>query len=75
MAKISNPEDLKIGHWYTFCCEEDLTEITSEDQLKDARADLEDCIGDAWETKEEALTEIDLWWAGNRPSWVKTKPS
>jgi hypothetical protein len=71
MARITNPIELKIGHWYTFCCERDLTQIASEEELEEVRNDLlEDGMNKVWETKEEALLEIKSWWAGNRPVWI-----
>jgi hypothetical protein len=70
MARITNPDEVKIGHWYTFCCEEDLTQIDNDEELETVKEDLQDEIDSVWETKEEALAEIKSWWGNNRPTWL-----
>jgi hypothetical protein len=57
-------EEIKVGWWYTICCEHDLCPIMAEDELNAMVADLKDsrkifpeAFG-VWETKEEALEAL-----------------
>lgn len=66
--KITNPADVQINHWYTYCCHLDLYPIT-EVELKDIQNQLSDddaeLIPEVWATKREALLEI-------RRRWIKS---
>jgi hypothetical protein len=60
----ANWERIKIGWWYTICCEHDLQPIMAEDELRLMVADLKDPkkifpegFG-VWPTKEEALEAL-----------------
>lgn len=57
MAPITNPEDLRIGHWYAPLHEDvDLTQISSEALLAEARCQMKDGGSPvAWDTREEAI--------------------
>ena len=61
--RIDNLIDkLEIGCWFTFCCEEDLRQITTQDELEEALQGLifPGVMG-TWNTKEEALKELSSW--------------
>ena len=55
---------MKIGDWYTYCCELDLTQIMDEVELQE----IQDAVNDedfewkqfpkVWGTKKEALREL-----------------
>ena len=52
---------IKVGWWSTYCCEEDLFQITGKHQLahvKDAIRRDEGEIYEAWPTREIALREL-----------------
>lgn len=59
--KITKQEDLKIGQWSSDCCERDLREIKSQEDIEDI-IEMWDDIGtdsvDVWESKKEALLDI-----------------
>jgi len=65
MARIRKPSDIKVGHWYYFCCELDLYQIKDEQELDDVRSTPLDFDEDSpfyhrvFETREEALADID----------------
>ena len=55
---------IKLGWWYTLCCEHDLCQVSSEDELNGMVGDLKnpkrifpETFG-VWETKEEALEAL-----------------
>ena len=58
------PEDAEIGHWWTACCEQDLTQIQDQTGLDDLRDWVADDGDDtppfrgAWTTKEAALADL-----------------
>ena len=59
-----NWEKIKVGWWYTLCCEDELCPIMAEDELNGMVGDLNNPrkvfppeFG-VWETKEEALNAI-----------------
>ena len=51
----------RIGNWVSYCCSEDLTRINSQEDVDDILDDIEegDSIPMLFETKEEALRELD----------------
>jgi hypothetical protein len=56
--------DIKVGWWYTICCEHDLCQIAADDELngmvgdlKNPKAVFPEGFG-VWETKEEALAAL-----------------
>jgi hypothetical protein len=60
----ANWEKIKLGWWYTVCCEHDLTQIMAEDELKGMVSDLKnpktklpEAFG-VWPTKQEALEAL-----------------
>jgi len=60
----ANWEKIKVGWWYTICCEHDLCPISAEYELNGMVGDLKDpkkvfpeSFG-VWETKEEALEAL-----------------
>lgn len=63
--KKENPDDLKIGHWYTYCCHLDLFQILDQEELEDIRERLSDDEPprpEVWETRQEALLKIRTRW-------------
>ncbi len=68
--KITNPQDVKIGHWYTLCCHMDLAIIETQSNLDNVLhefLDFKDPIVEVWETQREALLEIRVGW-GDYPN-------
>ena len=55
---MSKDIPIKVGYWYTMCCELDLRQLTAEDDLEDIRRDVEQYGARVWPTKESALAEI-----------------
>ncbi len=60
----ANWEKIRVGWWYTICCEHDLTPIMAEDELNGMVTDLKDPktrfpegFG-VWPTKEQALEAL-----------------
>ena len=60
----ANWEKIRVGWWYTICCEHDLCPIMSEDELNGMLGDLKnpkqvfpENFG-VWPTKEEALEAL-----------------
>jgi len=53
-------EDLKIGHWFFMCCEQDLFQIATEEDLEFARSWAEDVPSKGYLSKEDALEAIRL---------------
>ena len=53
----------KIGYWYTYCCDLDLKQIDTEEELANVIEDMtDDCFQPTiWATKEEALADIYSW--------------
>ena len=55
-------DDIKIGDWYAYCCEEDLTQIRNQEDLESVVDAIEE---DACppvviaRTKEEALRKLN----------------
>lgn len=53
---------VEIGMWYTYCCAEDLTQITTQEQIDAIKKDLLDpeceIFPYVFSTKEEALEII-----------------
>ena len=61
MPRITNPHNIKIGHYYSYCCELDLYKIESESDINDLVDDMNDDYGlipRIWDTKESALKEL-----------------
>lgn len=49
----------KIGLWYTFCCELDITQILSEDEIAFLVDHIEECGPmEFYETREEAIQSV-----------------
>ena len=60
----ANWKDIKVGWWYTICCEHDLTRIMAEDELngmvgdlKNPKTVLPEGFG-VWQTREQALEAL-----------------
>ena len=64
------PEDAGIGHWWASCCEEDLRQMYTQEDVDEMREWAADyAAGDgifagAWDTKEAALAEMATWERG-----------
>ena len=64
--RITQPNDVALGQWYTVCCAVELTQIADDSeaaQVSDIlRGDMEDpeaAIGiKIWDTEESALSEL-----------------
>jgi hypothetical protein len=57
--EITDPIKVQIGQWYSFCCEHDLYQLQTLDDVKEAASTLEWSAGaGVWETLEEALAVI-----------------
>jgi hypothetical protein len=66
--RLTEPNGLKIGHWYADCCAHGLYQIENENELTYARRGVE-ALADpeyhpgafvgAWETKEDALSDLE----------------
>jgi hypothetical protein len=60
------PEDIKVGWWYTVCCEIDLYQIKTQEELDEIRLIFErnqeeEFLGNWWHfwpTYEEAMREL-----------------
>lgn len=72
--KIDDPQQVKIGDWVTMCCEEDLFQIVTEEQL----ADVRECITiwqeedtslwyERWDSELDALIELRRRYAPGHP--------
>ena len=62
--KIVNPEDVKVGHWYTGCCHRDLVQILTQADLEEVIDIITDGDGetvDIWDSQIEALQQIRQW--------------
>jgi hypothetical protein len=53
---------MKIGDWYTLCCQKDLAQIDAGDISRIESMIAQDITVDVWSTKLEALQEIRGWW-------------
>lgn len=67
--KITNPDDIKIGHWYTICCHLDMDQIKNDNDLEYAKEHAVEWFIEEeppaihiWETQLEALLEIRKGW-------------
>ena len=52
---------INIGDWYTFCCEEDLKQVKTQEEASELRQSFEDgesFIVGVWGSKENALKEL-----------------
>jgi hypothetical protein len=52
----------KVGHWYTFCCEEDLKQIETDEELAEVVAETYDDgspLYRFWPTREAAMVDLD----------------
>lgn len=59
--KVTKPEDLKMGKWHTRCCQRELEEIRTQEDIDQIIDDWDDTgirSHEVWETKLEALQEI-----------------
>jgi hypothetical protein len=50
----------EIGYWWCFCCECDLYEIRSQDDIDEVNSTREYHNSRVWETEEAALLELGL---------------
>jgi len=57
-ANMANrdPDSVKLGHWYTVCCEIDLSQIGDEEALDDVRYYLREAL----EYPEEDINPDDI---------------
>ena len=53
-------QDARIGDWWAPCCEQDLRQILTQEDLDDMRdwVDDEAPFEGVWDTQEEALADI-----------------
>ena len=59
--QITDANELKVGQWVAYCCELDLRQIESEDEIAEIIEDWDDDDGlvpRVWTTKESALAEL-----------------
>ena len=64
--RIRNFEDVKVGHWFTYCCDKDLKQIETDDELSEVQTDLkypedEGMNVTVWTTKEAAMGDLNYW--------------
>lgn len=58
--------EVKIGNWYTYCCQKDLAQIETQEDIDNINDLIADDFGvDIYETQLEALQDI-------RESWVRS---
>lgn len=58
--------EVKIGNWYTYCCQKDLAKIETQEDVDSINDLIADDFGvDIYETQLEALQDI-------RESWVRS---
>ena len=58
--------EVKIGNWYTYCCQKDLAQIETEEDIASINDLIADDFGvDIYSSKMEALIDI-------RESWVRS---
>lgn len=58
--------EIKIGNWYTYCCQKDLAQIETQEEIEQIMQLISDDFGvDIYETQLEALQDI-------RESWVRS---
>lgn len=58
---VEKIKDIKIGDWYTNCCEEDLQQVVSEQQRRVILEGLEEgCspVRGVWSSKDEAIKDL-----------------
>ena len=53
----------EVGQWYSRCCEEDLYQIETEEDVREIEEELEEFEGlcvtvRVWPTREEALADL-----------------
>jgi hypothetical protein len=48
----------QLGFWWCFCCECDLYEITSDDDILEIESARSYKATHVWETKEDAIAEL-----------------
>ena len=56
--KESATQEPKIGYWWCFCCQEDLYEIKSEEDIAHIKRDREYSNPRVWKTKDDAIIEL-----------------
>lgn len=66
--EYTSVEQVKLGQWVTYCCEEDMFQITTEAELQQVRETVADCLDEIdpeamlcyefWEDELSALVEI-----------------
>lgn len=59
-----DPNHLVMGHWATICCEQDLKQISTQEDIEYfSSLMIEDgFFVDIWPTQSEALSEIKSWY-------------
>lgn len=58
--------EVKIGNWYTYCCQKDLEQIETQEDIDSINDLITDDFGvDVYSSKMEALIDI-------RESWVRS---
>lgn len=68
-TRIEKPEDIKKGHWASYCCHLDLWQIETDEELHRAKESLYAWITntdgpfyggsfDVWPTKRDALVDL-----------------
>lgn len=61
--KITKPEDIKIGQFFTCCCHLDLAEIETKEDVLSLVEDMgDDQDYEIWDTKKNALLDIREGW-------------
>lgn len=68
LSNITDPDDLKVGQWATWCCHQDLEQIDAN-LLEQIREDFINPdpwpIWKVWNTRKEALEDILIGWSEN----------
>ncbi len=81
--KASAPE-VSVGWWYSCCCEEDLYQIKTEEELANLRADVKKgeqdpdgpmLVYDCWPTLDAALTALNDGWTLEQREAIKAAKS
>ena len=58
--RLSKPEQVQIGDWVTLCCERDLYQITTPDELAEIReqVNVEELHYECWPDRHSAVSEL-----------------
>lgn len=72
MAEVKDPDKVRMGYFYSYCCEQDLTPIESEEELEQVQHQMREDRAEqvvegewagtglrVWESMEEALEALE----------------